>query len=307
MRRAAGIVLATLAIFAATPGGAAAAQAHPVGEVTLYLSVTKGGHSHIFQVNVFPLRGLATVDTTVTNAHGIDRERGVAYAVAIPPAPFEGSLDVHFPGLGRFVGTISTEREGTARCRSGRIEEGADFNGRIDFHGSGGYASWSATKAKVGVTRSCTPLAAEPATRKDLSAAFGEFGPVLSGPVPFRLFAHSPGRALEFIAWGAPSHDRGTAQFVAVDREWLPGEVAVQRWVNRLGVQPAKTVEIGPGGDHPATVVFRPPAPFFGTGRYDRTSHTLTGSLGVNFLGLRLRLARPPLVALLEDEEIQPR
>jgi hypothetical protein len=91
---------------------------------------------------------------------------------------------------------------------------------------------------------------------------------------------------------------------VAVDREWLPGEVATQRWVSRWGVSRARALTVGPGKD-PAVVTFHPPAPFFGIGIYHRASHALTGSLGVKFPGLRVRLAKPPLPAVLEDEEVE--
>jgi hypothetical protein len=311
MRRATGIVLAALAMVAglavALPAGAAAAEARPVEKVTVQIAATKGGHTHFLDLIVYPLRGLATVNTVIEDAHDPELGRGVAYAVAIPARPFEGSLDVTVPGLGEFVGTVSTEgggSEAAKKCRSGgRPEEFGTFTGQIDFHGAGGYESWSATRAEVGVTRHCTPHVAEPVTPEDVFGAAEELGPVLDGPAPFRFFAHSRDRALEFIAWGTPYRDEGIVQFAALDREWLPGEVAVQRWVNRTGASLSATVAIGPGGDHPASVTFRPPHPFFGTGHYIRGTHTLTGYLGANFLGLRLHLTRHPLNTVLEDEE----
>jgi hypothetical protein len=302
---AAGIVLAALAIFAATPAGAAAAEPGAVEEVQLYMHKMVRDHEHILELNVYPMKGLAVVDTVIDSAKGLERGRGVAYALAIPPAPFEGSLDLTVPGLGRFVGTVSTKSEGGAECHDGT--SGGAFKGRVDFHGAGGYESWSATRVEAAVTRACNPRAAKSATPEDLFLSVQEYGPLLGGPASFRFLARSREHTIDFVVWSRPYRHEGFAQFVAFDREWLPGEVAVQRWVNRPGIPLTKTVEIGPGGDKPETITFRPPAPFFGTGHYDRRSHTLTGSLGVNFLGRRLRLARPPLAVHLEDEEIQPR
>jgi hypothetical protein len=304
MRRAVGAVLAALAICAAGPGGAAAAEPRAVEEVELSLPKTVRGHDHFLQLDLSPLKGMAVVQTVIESAHGLGFGvgRGVSYAVAIPSVPFDGSLDLTVPGLGEFVGTVSTKGEGGARCRSGVAVEGGTFAGRLDFRGAGGYESWKATRVRASLTRSCAPVTAKAATPDDLFLAVQEYGPTLSGPASFRFLARSRKHTVDFIAWGDPYRDEGITQFVAIDREWLPGGVVAQRWVNRPGIPSAQTVAIGPGGDEPSTIDFRPPAPFFGSGRYHRRSHALTGSLGVSFLGRRLRLARPPLVATLEDE-----
>ncbi|MGH2937443.1 MAG: hypothetical protein ACRDPE_04900, partial [Solirubrobacterales bacterium] len=272
--------------------------------VQLYMQKTARGHEHILELNVYPMRGLAVVDTVIDTASGLERGRGVAYALAIPPTNFEGWLDLTVPRLGRFVGAVSSEREGTAKCVDGA--EPATFKGRLDFHGAGGYESWRAKRVEASVTRACNPRASKSATPEDLFGAVQEYGPLLGGPASFRFLARARDRSVNLIVWSDPYRHEGTGQFVGFDREWLPGEVAVQRWVNRPGIPLEKTVAIGPGGDHPTTIDFHPPKPFFGTGHYDRRSHALTGSLGANFLGLRLRLARHPLIAELEDEEVQP-
>jgi hypothetical protein len=306
VRRVAGVVFAALAIFAATSGAATAAEhGAAVEQVQLYMDKTVHGHTHVLDLQVYPLKGLATVQTVIEGASGLERGRGVTYAMAIPGTPFEGSLDLSVPGLGRFVGTVFTKGEGSAECRSG--VSGGTFKGRVDFHGAGGYESWSATRVEAAVIRSCNPRVAKSATPEDPFLAVQERGPPFGGPASFRFLARSPEHTINFIVWSNPYRDEGSAQFVAFDREWLPGEVAVQRWVNRPGIPVANTVEIGPGGDHPTTIDFRPPKPFFGTGHYNRRSHTLTGSLGVRFLGRRMALVHPPLAALLEDEEFQPR
>ena len=303
MRRAAGTVLAALAILAATTAVAPAANPPAVETVQLYLQKTVRGHEHVLALDLYPLKGMAVVDTVIESAGGLEHGRGVAYAMAIPTTPFEGRLDLTFPGLGRFRGTVSPAGGGGSECHDGSFD--ATFRGHVGFRGSGGYESWRATRAEASVTRACNPRAPKAATPEALFQAVQEFGPGLSGGW-FRFLGRSRDHDVNFIAWSDAYRGEGSAQFVAFDREWLPGGVIAQRWVDRPGIPAKHTVEVGPGGDHPATVVFRPPAPFFGTGRYDRRSHTLTGSLGVNFLGRRVRLAHPPLIALLEDEEPRP-
>jgi hypothetical protein len=303
VKRAAGVVLATLALLAAIPAAAPAANAPGVESVEMYLQKSAHGYEHSLRLDVYPQRGMAVVDTAIRTAAGLERGRGVSYATAIPTTPFEGTLDLTFPGLGRIDGTVSTKKEGGPECHDGTSD--ATFAGHLDFRGSGGYESWKATRAEASVTHACDPRAPKAATPEALFSAVQEFGPGLSGGW-FRFLGRSRNHLVNFIAMSDLYRGEGTVQFVAFDREWLPGEVIAQRWVDRPGLPAKGTVEIGPGGDHPATVVFRPPAPFFGTGRYDRRSHTLTGSLGVSFLGRRMRLANPPLVALLEDEVPQP-
>jgi hypothetical protein len=301
VRRAAGVVLAALALLAATP---AAAPANPPGveSVEMYLQQTAHGYEHSLRLLVYPQKGMAIVETAIASAAGLERSRGVSYAMAIPTTPFEGALDLTFPGLGRFDGTVSTKSGNSPGCdRPFR----ASFDGHLDFRGSGGYETWKASRAEGSVFRACNPRDPKAATLEDLFSAVQDYAPGLSGAA-FRFLGRSRDHLVDFIAWGDLYRGEGTAQFVAFDREWLPGEVIAQRWVDRLGVPVKKTLEVGPGGDHPATAVFRPPAPFFGTARYDRRSHTLSGSLGASFLGRRVRLARPPLIALLEDEEPRP-
>jgi hypothetical protein len=106
---------------------------------------------------------------------------------------------------------------------------------------------------------------------------------------------------VEFIAWAGSTSNR--AEFVAIDREWLPGEVATERWAKKAFVTLTRTVALGAGAGSPASATFTPPAPFFGKGTYRRRTGKLTGSLGVRFLGLTLHLTLRPLAAALEDEE----
>jgi hypothetical protein len=296
MRRAAGLVLAALAIVAGALPAGAAADDRPVESVTVYLESAKHPLHHVLTLRVWPLEGMATV-VTYPDVAETENGRGVIYAVAFPPHPFDGSLEITLPGLGEFVGTVAPKEPGN--CRGGA--QLTHFDGRIEFHGAGGYGTWRGTRAPATVTRSCTKPAEKRASTKDLAAIVSELGPRLPGPSLVRFEAFSRDRSLAFAMFGDRQHG---ASFVGVDREWLPGEVAVERWASRQRLSFAGTVTMGPGGRHPARIAFRPPRPFFGVGHYDRHSHRLTGSLGAEFLGLRARLTSRPLIAVLEDEEV---
>jgi hypothetical protein len=299
VRRAAALVLAALTILAfALPAGAAAAD-RPVESVVVEVEPAKHPLHHALLLKVWPLKGMAIV-RTLPNLANLESTRGVTYAVAFPPHPFDGSIDIKVPGLGEFVGTVAPKEP--EKCRGGA--QLTRFDGRIEFRGAGGYGAWHAAHAPAAVTRSCTALPEKAATAKDLAAIVSESGPTLPGPSSIRFEASSRDRSLVFAMFGDA---RRGASFVGIDREWRPGEVAVERWVSRRRLPFARTVTLGPGGKHPAHITFQPPKPFFGVARYSRRSHRLTGSLGADFLGLRARLTARPLIAHLEDEQAGPR
>jgi hypothetical protein len=294
VRRAAAVALAALAVLGAAAPVGAAAEAKPVEWVGVFLHSPKNAYRHVLLLKVSPLKGIATVRTLPDD---LDLQSGgVTYAVAFPPHPFDGSIDVKMPGLGEFVGSIAPAKGSSSKC--GKIGL-AQFNGRIRFRGAGNYGTWGATRAAATMDRSCTAIAEESVTSRDLFAAAAELGPTLPGPSLIRFEAVSRDGSFVFAMSG---DSRLGASFVGIEREWR-SEVAVERWVRRQQLPFARTVTLGPGGKHPAYIAFRPPKPFFGVGRYSRRTHRLTGSLGANLLGLRTRLASHPLVAVLEDEE----
>ena len=296
MRRVAAVIVATLAILAAAPSAGAVAGARQDELVTVYLESAKHPLHHVLLLRVWPVKGMATVETFPDVAES-ENARGVIYGVAFPPQPFEGSLDIVVPGLGEFVGTVAPK--GSDKCGAGPLTH---FDGRIEFRGAGDYGRWRANRAVAQATRSCTKLPEKAATTKELTTTISELGPTLPGPSLVRFEASSRDRLLAFAMFGDSQHG---ASFVGIDREWLPGGVAVERWVTRQRVPFARTVLLGPGGEHPAHITFRPPKPFFGVGHYSARSHRLTGSLGADFTGLRTRLAAQPLIAGLEDEEVR--
>jgi hypothetical protein len=294
VRRVAGIALAALAVLAAALPTGAAADTRPIESVTVYRESAKHPFHHALLLKVWPLKGIATVET-LPNEVDLERGRGVTYAVAVAPHPLEGSIDVSVPGLGEFVGTIASKQP--EKCGSARSTH---FEGLIEFHDAGGYGTWRATHAPATVTRSCARLPEKEATPRDLFVAVSELGPTLPGSSAILFEAESRDHSVVFAMSGDSRHG---ASFVGLDREWRDDAIAVERWVSRQKVSFAGTVTLGPGSEHPANITFRPPKPFFGVGRYSRRSHRLTGSLGATFLGLRARLAPHPLVAALSDEE----
>jgi hypothetical protein len=270
-------------------------------------------HHNVLELHLFPAKGVAAVATYEGSTNG-GPERSVSYAIAIPSAPFDDSLDLKFPGLGSVVGTVTPDAPQTSAgwaklCRVSYPSEGATFEGHLDFRGAGGYGKWQATEAPVEVVLAC---GAKPKKENGSRALFGhvsELGPVLNGPAPIRLFAQGEvrHRVIEFIVWAGRDSN---SEFLGIDREWLRGGVAIERWVKKAAALRKETLTLGPDSAGPAasavpvSATFTPPAPFFGKATYRRSTGKLTGSLGVNFLGLKLHLAPSPLTATLADEDL---
>jgi hypothetical protein len=221
--RAAVVVLVALVLVGAIAPSASAAGAPPDGEAKeanlLFPSPTN--YRNVLALHLFPAKGVAVVETYEGSRNG-GFEGAVSYAIAIPPAPLDGSLDLSFPGLGSIVGTVTPDKPWTSAaraklCRSDYPTEGATFEGQLDFRGAGGYGRWHATKSLVEVVLAC---GTEPEKENGSHALFVhviEPGPVLNGPAPIRLFAQGEvrHRVIEFIAWRplqtASSSSRSTA------------------------------------------------------------------------------------------------
>jgi len=291
-------VVQIVVAFAALPSGAAAnAEPAPrVGEISVYLSPPGNTERHALELHVFPQRGVAVVKTRMSE------ERGVTYAIALARQPFEGSLDLTFPHLGKIAGKV-VAAPGQEAC--GEVGgEDAKFRGKLSFRGIGGHERWSATRAEAGLRDTCLPI--EPPRGEGdvlLTNAVAREGPGFFGPNFIAFFARSFTRLryLEFVAVAQDA--KGPATFLATDVEWLPGKVAAERWIDRTGVEADRTLSVEGEPQMPSGAKFTPPAPFFGGGIYHPRTKKLTGSLGVRFPGLTLRLARPALEAELTDEE----
>jgi hypothetical protein len=303
------IVLVALVLVGAIAPRAGAASVAPEGEareVSIHLP-SPTNHRFDLELHLFPAKGVAVVDTY--QRVGAESLRGVAYAIAIPPAPFSGSLDLKFPGLGEFVGTVTprfpSEAGAEAKvCKSNYPSEAARFQGHLSFRGAGGYASWQATEAQTVIVLACGAEQRKENGARYLFGQVSERGLVLSGPAPIQFYAKGEvrHRYVEFVAFADRPSDR--VEFAAADREWIHGDVATERWTKEASVSLKKTVVFGSDSTKPAVVTFDPPAPFFfGKGTYRRSTGNLTGSIGARFLGLKLHLTPSPIGATLFDEE----
>ena len=260
---------------------------------------------------VYPLRGVAVV-TTQTNDYEIENKEAVSYVERIPKAPFDGHLDLDFEGLGRFVGDFAAtetnkepRRKGCAGKRGERVI--GNFTGSIDFGGWDGYAGWAAAEADAFVERSfelhCRHGAAEhvrkPKTLTDYVApGFGSFS---GWRYALSATQRRPHRITELAVFGYERPHAHGVNFDATTFERLAGGIVASRTVDR-SVPIGDRLVASRGGYHPKRAVLRPPAPFSGVGTYSRSTHRLTGSLAVQFPGLRYRLAGNDTVADLIDE-----
>jgi hypothetical protein len=315
MRRAAFALavlgLATVATIVSPPRTAAAAgTVAAAGDVELYLAQPASDPRHTFLLHLYPLRGIAVAMTEQGNQLTDETFLRNAYAMKIPKEPFDGSIDLNFPGVGEVVGTVDLSQAKKPELPSKVCEYrspgiASHFEGRIRFPGANGYAPWAGRKAEAAIGPECAPPSTGKSEGEQLFGALAEFGPTLPGPVGFRFFAHArqPRRVVEFIAFGDHEEDEFFGTFSAIDREWLPGDIATERVVSKPTETISSTVKVGPGGADPDRITFAPPAPFFGHATYLRRTGKLRGSIGVRFLGLKLRLAQRPMSAKVEDED----
>jgi hypothetical protein len=285
----------------------AAGKTAPSGEVadvSIYLPSPTNPKNEL-SLEVFPAEGVAVARTSYGSR--FEPTSGAYYAAAIPAAPFDGSLDLNFLGLGQVVGTVTpTEVRGeTAEamlCEESYPSESATFKGRIAFHGAGDPRRWKAKKAEASIDPSCGARLERRNGPSSLFHHLGGFGPNFSGDF-IGLFANgeTKKRRTQFVAVGDSRGNR-SLQLLAFDEEWLPGEIATQRWVKRYASFD-KVMDFAQDDDEPSRVTVAPPAPFSGRATYLKRTGKVTGSLGVHFPGLKVRLARPPAEAIFEDEE----
>jgi hypothetical protein len=264
--------------------------------------------THVLQLGIYPLRGVAVV-TTASNNYEIESRQLVTYAERIPKGLFDGHLDLHFKGLGSFVGDFVPHETDTEHRQKGcdgarGVFQLGTFKGRIEFHG-GGFRGWTASRA-VGLLRRsprlrCRHGAAEHVRkRKTLfdytSLGFGSFNGWRYG---LRARLRRPHRITELAVY---RYERNSSvNFDTTTYEWLPGGIAAGRAVFR-SVPGRAHLQASHGGYHPEEATLRPPKPYSGIGTYSRATHRLTGSLAVQFPGLKLRLGSADTVADLVDE-----
>jgi hypothetical protein len=315
---AAAVVLSTPVLVGLAPASARAAktEVRPAEEnFGLILDHRRPGSlsgltegTHVLSLDVYPLRGIA-VAHTASNNYDIENNDSVAYAEQIPKGPFDGYLDLHFKGLGRFVGEFVPHETSLERGRKGcdgprSVSQTGDLEGSIEFQG-GGFRKWTASRALSFLNRSpglhCRRGAAERERKpKDL------FGYVGGAPGSFSGWRYSlrarlrrSDRLTELAVFGY-ERKRPAINFDAGTFEWLPGGIATGRFVNR-SVLGGAHLEVSQGGYHPEHAALRPPKPFSGVGTYERATHRLTGTFSIGFPGLKLRFGSAGTVAGLDE------
>jgi hypothetical protein len=284
-------------IAAALPASAAAVakvEAPPTEKVFLEFP---SRHGFQIYVEVEPLVGVAVIRTFKGEGPlSVGRSSSTGYVARIPAGPAEGRLDFEIPGVasiaGELVATKQAHGESTpASCPgSPAPSEGVEFRGSFDFTGSGGYLSFDADHGEGDTDRSGDPCEAAPEEpRPDLFTYLeggAEFTNHNSAVLNSELSL--PGRLTFFLA--AHFVDDGGSLFEARSLEWLPGRVAAERTFD-LVPAPGADFHVSSKAEHPASATVHPPAPFSGRAHYSKTGHKLTGSLSVDILGKRVRLA----------------
>jgi hypothetical protein len=301
-------ITALLALLSVTIGASSAAggtaTSGEVEKVTLYLHAPAFPRK-VLSLEIFPAEGVAVARTYY--GRYIEPGSGASYSLAIPAAPFDGSLDLDFPGLGKVVGRVtSSETRGAAAearfCEQRYPSESATFEGQVSFHGAGDPRHWRTKKVEASIVPACGARLERRNGPSSLFHHLDGFGPTFSNDF-IRLFANgeTKKRRTQFVAVGDSGGNR-SLQLLAFDEEWLPGEIATQRWVKRYASF-KNVMHFANDDAEPSRVTVTPPAPFTGRATYLRRTGKVNGSLRVHFPGLNVRLARPPAEAIFEDEE----
>jgi hypothetical protein len=306
------VASAILAALLLAPAGAGAVVPE-AGELNIYVpsSEKHPDPHHLLAIHLSPERGIAEVTTSEGEMLGAETFRADNYAMAIPKGSFEGSIDLRLPELGEIVGSITPEDGDPLLppakvCHDSSDSQTVTFRGRIEIRDASAHGPWSVKRAEGWLDQECEEPTSGKATPRELFDVLREYGgPSVGASSPSFFFFSSGGRhtrPVEFLAVGTdlPAFD-GT--FAATANEWLPGEVATRRVVVQRLPSFSQAIEAFPAQGPVSRVTFSPPAPFFGTATYSRSTGKLRGSLGVRFPGLALHLAHPPLGASLEADE----
>jgi hypothetical protein len=265
--------------------------------------------THALTLGIYPLRGIAVV-TTASNNFDIENNTSAVYAERIPVGPFDGHLDLRFKGLGSFVADFVPSEPGKRRSQKGctgprSTSQLGELRGTIDFHGRG-YAKWTAPRAVAFLSHTprlrCRHGAAKRARppKSLFGYVSGGYGSFSGWRYALRARLRRPHRFSELAVFGY-ERKGPVVNFDAATYEYLPGGIAAGRFVKR-SVRGGALLEASAGGYHPEHALLRPPAPYSGIGTYSRATHRLTGSMAVQFPGLRIRLGGPRTVANLVDE-----
>jgi hypothetical protein len=249
----------------------------------------------------------------VSTSEGSSSYASSAYAVRPQSSIATGVLRARFGSIGSVVlrfhpnGKTKTGRP-SKHChgRPPEREEG-EYEGSVSLRGEGDYFHLRDRRAPGSRSRtfrlSCAPGQAHkvesqplyeyvvPSTGFTTSSAGGSIALLLA-------ISRSGGRVVYLRAAHMQSSDPG-AEVQAATLERQPG-MAIGRSADGGGG--TGTLLTSLPGEHPATATLAPSAPFHGEGIYKEnssTSHSWTGTLGVNFPGLDLPLTGPTFATSL--------
>lgn len=292
---AVGLALIGAVIAPSEAATAAKVEAAPTEGVILEFPTRHGFRVY---VTVHPLLGVAVIETAKGEGALFARSRSdfVDYASRVPIGPAEGRLDFAVPGVASISGELVSTKKGRAGALAGCPEstaasEDVEFRGTFEFTGSGNYLHFVDHQGEGFVESTgdpCEPPAPEE-PKADLFS-YLESDAIFSNHSTAVLGAElsTPGRLAHFYAVHAL--DESKVEFEALTREWLPGRVASERRLDLPGITDAD-FEVSSKAEHPASATVRPPAPFSGRAFYSKARGNLTGSLSVDLLGKRVRLA----------------
>jgi hypothetical protein len=280
------VVVAVLVCAAMAPGASAAEAPEETGGVFLELTPTKDAR---VAVEVHPELGVVVVRTEIGPRRGAlsHRQWGlVDYAARIPKTPIEGSIDLSVPGVLSIDGELTPAAGG-----------GLTFDGSFHFTGKGGYLSFDRRHAIGGSTSGATAGCPE-----GCRASHPSLFDYINFPITFlgsdTQVLYSEGSLDSRLTRFQATHVEGAqvSNFDAHVLEWLPGGVAVLRVIEIAGA-PSSDYKVSSTAEHPKSATLRPPAPFSGSAIYRSSgsirspmSGTLTGSLAVRILGVKVRL-----------------
>lgn len=238
-------------------------------------------------------------DNTFTDAHS-------EYVVHNRSSLARGVIRARLGSLGRvslrFRPNGHVRKHKTPFCRGpAPFTEYGTFVGGVRFDGENDYLHVSFSRGKGEITRSFR-LRCKKGWASDLSPeSLREYA------APGLSFDFSPGRGTISLLYAAARDHGRSIGIRAAHQEGSPSGAEVQLGTvesrGGMAIGRAAFLEGVPGtlltslpGVHPATATLAPPAPFFGEANYlenSATSHSWTGTLGVELPGLTLPLAGP--------------
>jgi hypothetical protein len=305
-----GFVVAVMLI-AAT--GTAQAEAHDIAEFEVQRAATVGllylGARDGYKIGLeMPNDRVALFYVSgFEQANGSIAGSGSVYVVHNHDSLAQGVIRARLGSLGR----VSLRFEPNGRIRKQTLELGCKgrqpiteygrFIGHVSFDGEGGYLHASFAKGRGEVTHAfrlkCKKGRAYDLSQKSLREyavpSFGfNFFPGEGSVALLYAVTSAHGRSIVIRA----AHREGSSPGAEVQLGTLEsrGEMVIGRsaYVNGF----PGTLRTSLPGVHPATATLAPPAPFYGEADYlekSPTSHSWTGTLGVNLPGLTLPLTGP--------------